>query len=212
MEITWFGHSCFRLRSREATVIMDPLGKEWGSLGRVQADIVTVSHQHPGHSNSDAIPGARLYLTGPGEYESHEVLILGIGTYHDAEKGQRFGKNTVFLMELEGMAVCHLGDLGHVPSADQVEAFGKVDILLVPVGGQTTLNAAKAAETISRIEPKIIIPMHYLDEKHRTDLEPVERFLKEMGVKEAPPQPRLTLTRSSLPQETQVVVLEARRS
>ena len=212
MEMTWLGHSCFRIRGREANIIMDPLGPEWGLTGRLQADIVTASHQHPGHNHVEAVAGDPLVITGPGEYESHQVLILGISTFHDDVRGQQLGKNTVFLLKLENMTLCHLGDLGHVPSPSVVEALGDVDILMVPVGGGTTLNAAKAAETVSLIEPKIVVPMHYQAEKVRTDLEPVEKFLKEMGIAEVQPQARLTVNRSSLPQETQVVLFVSRHT
>lgn len=210
MEITWFGHSCFRVRSREATILLDPPGPEWGSLGRLQADIVTVSHPHTGHSNVAAVSGSPYIINGPGEYELKDVLILGIGTHHDAAKGEQRGKNTVFIMEMEDLTVCHLGDLGHVPSASQVEDVGEVDVLLIPVGGVTTLNAARAVETINLIEPRIVIPMHYRDERRRADLDPLDRFLKEVGITEAQPQQRLNVTRTSLPQDRQVVVLEGR--
>ena len=212
MDITWLGHSCFRIHSRDVTIITDPPGKEWGLSDRLRGDIVTVSHRHPGHDNADTVSGSPLVVGGPGEYESKDVLILGIGTYHDASGGEEKGKNTVYLMELEALSLCHLGAIGHVPTAEQVEALGDVDILLIPVGGATTINAAKAAETISLIEPKIVVPMHYHDEQLRTDLEPLDRFLREVGAKEAPPQPRLSVTRSSLPQETQIVVLERHRA
>ncbi|MBI2887989.1 MAG: MBL fold metallo-hydrolase [Chloroflexi bacterium] len=210
MEITWFGHSCFRVRSREAIILLDPPGPEWGSLGRLQADIVTVSHPHAGHNNVAAVGGNPYIINGPGEYELKDVLILGIGTHHDAAKGEQRGKNTVFILELEDLTVCHLGDLGHVPSTSQVEDVGEVDVLLIPVGGVTTLNAARAVETINLIEPRIVIPMHYWDEKRRADLDPLDRFLKEVGISEAQPQQRLNVTRNSLPQDRQVVVLEGR--
>ena len=210
MELTWLGHSCFRVRSREAILVMDPPGAEWGSLGKLQADIVTISHQHVGHNNPAAIAGDPLVLTSPGEYEVKDVLILGIGTHHDTVKGAERGKNTVFLLELEDLTVCHLGDLGHVPTASQVEDLGDVDVLLIPVGGVTTLTPSSAVETINLLEPRIVVPMHYRDERHRTDLEPLEKFLKEIGVAETQPQPRLSLTRSSLPQDRQIVVLESR--
>lgn len=212
MEITWLAHSCFRIRAREAVVVTDPPGKEWGSLGTLQADIVTISHRHPGHGNPDSVSGNPLIVERPGEYEIKDVAIRGIGTYHDAEKGERLGKNTVFLLEMESITVCHLGDLGHVPSASQTEELGNVDILLLPVGGGSTIDATKAAETVSLITPKIVIPMHYQDPRTRSDLEPLDRFLKEMGVSEAVPQQRLNVSKSGLPTETQVMVLERRRA
>lgn len=212
MEITWLAHSCFRIRAREAVVVTDPPGKEWGSLGALQADIVTISHRHGGHGNHEAVTGEPRVVDRPGEYEIKDVAIRGISTYHDAEKGEVRGRNTVFLLEMESIAVCHLGDLGHVPNASQTEELGNVDVLLLPVGGGSTIDATKAAETVSLITPKIVIPMHYQDQRMRTDLEPLDRFLKEMGVSEAAPQARLSLSKSQLPSETQVVVLERRRT
>ena len=211
MELTWLAHSCFRLRSREAVVVTDPPGKDWGSMGALQADIVTVSHRHEGHGNVAAITGQPLVVDRPGEYEIRDVAIRGIGTYHDAERGERLGKNIIFLMELEGITVCHLGDLGHLPTASQTEELGNIDVLLVPVGGGSTIDAPKAAETVSLLTPKMVIPMHFQDPRVRTDLEPLDRFLKEMGVTEAAPQQRLNLAKSNLPAETHVVVLERRR-
>lgn len=211
MDITWLGHSCFRVRSRDAVLLTDPVHKGWGA-GKLEADIVTVSHGHDGHSNAADVGGTALVLSGPGEYECKDVQILGIATHHDAERGAVRGRNIVFLMEVEGLFLCHLGDIGHVPTADQVAALGNVDVLLVPVGGATTIDAARAVETMRMLEPKVVIPMHYHDADHRPDLEPLDRFLKEAGVKEAVPTPRLTVTRSSLPADTQVVVLERRKA
>lgn len=212
MDITWLGHACFRIRTRDATVVMDPPGGPWSRPSRLEAEIVTISHEHDGHGNEEAVTGRQLVLKAPGEYESHDILILGIGTYHDTVQGRERGRNTVFVVEAEGMTLCHLGDLGHTLSAEQTESLGKVDILLVPVGGVTTLNASRAVETINLIEPKIVIPMHFQDPQVRADLEPVDKFLKEMGGADVQPQPRLSITRSGLPQEVQVVLLSSTRS
>ncbi len=211
MDITWLGHSCFRVRSRDAAVINDPVHKGWG-VGKLEADIVTVSHDHGGHNNSSDVEGSPLVLSGPGEYECKEVLIQGIPTFHDEDRGDGRGRNTVFLMEVEGLFVCHLGDIGHVPTTEQVAALGNVDILMVPVGGGSTIDAGKAVETVRLLGPRLVIPMHFHDPDHRPDLEPVDRFLRESGVKEVVPQNRLSVTRSTLPQDTQVVLLERRRS
>lgn len=209
MEITWLGHSCFRVRSKDATIVTDPYDRSLGVLNRVTADIVTVSHEHPAHSNREAVGGSPKFVEGPGEYEVSGVFITGLRTYHDTTKGQERGTNSVYLMELEDVVICHLGDLGHVPAAAQVEAMGNVDVLLVPIGGGTTIDAAAAVETVRLLDPKIVIPMHYQSERS-PDLAPLENFLKEMGVTEFTAQPRLTITRSSLPPTSQVVVLEVR--
>lgn len=212
MELIWLGHSGFRIKSREASIVTDPPPFEGRPAAALEADLVTMSHRHTGHANLAAVKGKPLVFDGPGEYESQEVLILGLSTYHDDVRGERLGKNTIFRIELESLAVCHLGDLGHGLTPELTEALGSIDILLVPVGGGTTINAAKAAETVSLMEPKIVIPMHYREGDQRQDLDLLDKFLSEMGVKDPVVQPRLSVTRSTLPQETQIVVLEARRS
>lgn len=208
MEIVWLGHGAFRLRGKEATAVTDPYGPEIGySLGKVTADIVTVSHDHHDHNNVGAVTGNPKVISGPGEYEIRGVRITGIRTYHDSEGGLRRGKNTVYVIELDDLVVAHLGDLGHVPSSEQVQQMGNVDILLIPVGGTFTINAAQAAEVVNLIEPKIVIPMHYKTPSLKLDVESVDRFLREMGVKQVEPQPKLVVNKSALPAETTVVLL-----
>jgi len=209
MEISWLGHSCFRVRGRQATVITDPYPPDLGySLGKPTAHVVTVSHQHLGHSYVQGIGGGPRLVTGPGEYEISGVLINGIATFHDRERGKQRGRNTVYLMEVDEVLVCHLGDLGHVLTAGQVEEIGNVDVLLLPVGGVSTINAPVAAEVVRQLEPKAVVPMHYKTEVLSWELEPVDRFLKEIGVKEINSQPKLSFTRSSLPASTQVFLLD----
>jgi L-ascorbate metabolism protein UlaG (beta-lactamase superfamily) len=213
MEITWLGHSCFRMRGKDATLLTDPCAKTTGySIGRPTADIVTVSHDHPAHNNVAAVPGTPRVVQGPGEFEIAGVLIMGVPTYHDKESGARMGKNTAYVFEMDDVRVCHLGDLGHVPTAEQVEELSGVDILLAPVGGGDTIGGAAAAETVSLLEPKLVIPMHYQTPAAKGDLEPLDRFLKEMGAPGAQDekQPKLSVTKSTLPQETHVVVLDYR--
>ena len=210
MELTWLGHSCFRLRGRDATVITDPPDPSLGyTHGRPSANIVTISHDHPGHNFSGVCTPPCTVIAGPGEYEVSGVFITGVPTYHDDQDGKARGKNVVYAIAIDEVTICHLGDLGHTLSAQVKEQIGNVDVLLVPVGGQSTVGAAKAAEIAADIEPKIVVPMHYrgaLD--HTAKLDPVERFLKEMGKTESAPQPRLSVTKSNLPAEMQVVVLE----
>jgi len=209
MDISWLGHSCFRLKGRNVTVITDPYSPGLGyTLGKPTANIVTVSHQHEGHSFVQGIGGEPKLVTRPGEYEIDGVLIIGIATFHDAEKGLQRGKNTIYLMEIDDIAVCHLGDLGHVLTTDQVEALDNVDVLLLPVGGVSTINASKAAEVVRQLEPKAVIPMHYKTQAISREMEPVEKFLKEIGVKEVNSQSRLSFTKSSLPSSTQVFLLD----
>lgn len=210
MDITWLGHSCFRIRGSQAIIITDPFPPGLGyTLGKQTADIVTVSHPHPSHSYDQGINTQHRLIKGPGEYEVSGVLILGITTFHDAVKGQSKGKNTVYLMEVDGVNICHLGDIGHILSDEQIEELGNVDILMVPVGGVSTINASMAAETVRKVEPKVVIPMHYKDDKSKRDLEPVGNFLKEMGQASVEPRPKFNISRNNLPLSLQVVVLTA---
>lgn len=212
MEITWLGHSCFRIRGKEATLLTDPYDGSIGySLGKPKANIVTSSHSHPGHGFTSGVGGAPRIVHGPGEYEVSGVFITGIGTFHDAEKGRERGGNTIYLIEMEDMTLCHLGDLGHPLSSEQVEETSGVEVLLVPVGGLSTIDASQAAETVRLLQPRIVIPMHFQTAALRFQLEPVDKFLREMGLKaDVPAQPKLLITKAGLPDETQVVVLDYR--
>ncbi len=209
MEINWLGHSCFRIKGSQAAIITDPYPPDLGySLGETVANIVTVSHQHPSHSYVQGVGGEPRLITGPGEYEIGGTVIIGVATYHDSVGGKGRGKNTVYLMEVDGILVCHLGDLGHVLTAGQVEEIDKVDVLLLPVGGVSTINATVAAEVIRQLEPKAGVPMHYKTPVISRELEPVERFLKEMGLEQVNPQPKLSLNKSNLPARMRVFLLD----
>ena len=209
VDITWLGHSCFRLKGSHATIITDPYSAGLGySLGKPTARIVTVSHEHPGHSYVEGVGGQPRVVSRPGEYEISEVLIIGIATFHDGEGGKKRGKNTVYLMEIDEVAVCHLGDLGHVLTNAQIEDIGNVDVLLLPVGGVSTINAPMAAEVVRQLEPKAIIPMHYKTPVLKRELEPVDRFLKEIGAKQVTSQPKLSISKSNLPLSSQVFLLD----
>jgi L-ascorbate metabolism protein UlaG (beta-lactamase superfamily) len=208
VDITWLGHSCFRIRGNQAIIITDPFPPNIGyTLGKQTVDIVSISHPNPGHSYNEGIMGEYRLVKGPGEYEIAGVLILGLTTYHDAVKGQSKGKNTIYLFEVDGVTICHLGDIGHVLGDEEVEEMGNVDILMVPVGGVSTINASMAAETVRKLEPKIVLPMHYKTPKTNRELDPVDNFLKEMGQTSVEPRPKLTVSKSNLPLVMQVVVL-----
>jgi len=212
MEIVWLGHSCFRIRGREATVVTDPCPPATGyTIGKPTADIVTISHPHDDHAYLKAVAGKPVVLDGPGEYEIHGAFITGIGTYHDAELGTEHGESIAFIIEMEDIRVCHLGDLGHAPTAEQAEEMTGADVLLVPVGGNTTIDGAKAAEVVSLLEARLVIPMHYQTVASKAKLEPPDRFLKEMGVTAVEPQPKLSLSKSTIPHETQVMILDYKR-
>lgn len=208
MDITWLGHSCFRLKGSQAVLITDPFPPDLGyTLGKQTARIVTVSHQHPSHNYVEGIDGDPRVISGPGEYEISGVLVIGIATYHDSVRGQTRGKNTAYLIEMDGVTICHLGDIGHALNAEQIEEIGDVDVLLLPVGGVSTINAAMAAEIIRRIEPKAVIPMHYKTPFIDRELEPVDDFLREMGQEQGEPRPKLTVSRTNMPAGSQVFVL-----
>lgn len=210
MEITWLGHSCFRLRGREATVVLDPPSPTLGvTVPRFPSNVVTISHDHPGHNDASYCSEPCRVIRGPGEYEVAGVFITGVQTYHDDQHGALRGKNVAFSITLDDITVCHLGDLGHTLTAAQKESLGAVDVLLVPVGGHSTITATQAAELAAAVEPKLVVPMHYRETAEQaSELAPVDLFLKEMGRPTTPPQPRLVVTKATLPAEMQVAVLE----
>jgi len=216
MEIAWYGHSCFRLTERGmATVVADPFDNK--VIGyyplRLKADIVTISHDAPGHNNADAVKGTSHVIRGPGEFEIGSVFITGVQTdgVGTVKKGRDQVRNTLYVFDYEGITVAHLGDLRQVPSQTEVEALGTVNIALVPVGGGGGLNASKAAEVVSLLEPNIVVPMHYATPEAKIVLDSLGKFLKEMGLGKQENQPSLKVSRTSLPDETRVVVLDHQR-
>jgi L-ascorbate metabolism protein UlaG (beta-lactamase superfamily) len=210
VEITFLGHSCFRLRGKDVTLLTDPYQSPPGRAPiKSQADIVTVSHDHPGHNNAAAIGGQPKIITGPGEYEIRGVLVSGVASFHDSSNGAQRGGNTIYVIQMDDLRLCHLGDLGHVLNTQQVDEVGTVDVLFIPARGRV-LDMVKTAEVISQIEPTIIVPMHY-ESTDEAGLASIEKFCHEMGVRQIVPQPKLTVAKSTLPQETQVVVLDAKQ-
>jgi L-ascorbate metabolism protein UlaG (beta-lactamase superfamily) len=205
MELTWYGLSCFRITERKhAAIVTDPFA---GSLGlpplKLRADVVTISHEAKGHSYLRGVSGWKHSLTGPGEYEIGNVFITAIATDREDE----MARNVVFLIDYDGLTVAHLGDMHKVPKQTQIEALEQVSILLVPVGGGKSLSAAQASELVSMLEPNIVIPMHYHQPNLKLELDKVDRFLKEMGVTEPIEESSLKVTASSLPEETETVLL-----
>lgn len=209
MEITWYGHSCFRLTERNyATVVTDPFDHKkvgYDAL-KLKAEIVTISHDAAGHSNSDAVKGTTHTLTGAGEFEIGGVFITAVQTGGGKKKDKI--RNTLYVFDYDGITVAHLGDLQEVPTQSEVEALGTVNVLLIPVGGGSSLNAAKASEVVSLIEPNLVIPMHYATDDSKISLDSLNKFIKEMGLGKIESQPSLKITRSGLPDETKVVVLD----
>ncbi len=210
MEITWYGLACFRFKSRQLTIVADPYAPEIGmTLPSLRARVVTISHDVPGHNYLKAIKGYEHVFDGPGEYEVNGVFITGVATYHRGKPGER-ERNTAFLYEFEDISIGHLGDLGSTLDRKQIEAMNSPDILIVPVGGGDILDASQAVEVITELEPQIVIPMHYAQPGLKLNLEPIEKFLKEMGVGEIEPIPSLKVRKSDLTgDETRVVVLES---
>ncbi len=215
MEITWFGLSCFRLTERGmATIVTDPYDHSVTGLEalKLKGDIVTISHDAPGHNYAQAIKGKSHVLTGPGEYEIGGVFITGVQTNGYGKKASNEPRNTLYVFDFDGVNVAHLGDLNHVPSQSEIEALGNVHVALVPVGGGGGLTPSKAIEVISLLEPGMVIPMHYQTPGILLNLAPVTKFLKEMGIPSLEPQPSLKISRSSVPEETKVVLLTHERS
>lgn len=219
MDLTWLGHACFRLRGRDVTIITDPYGgDDWGYPPlTTSANVVTVSNDHPHHSATDAIEGRPKIFRGPGEYETGGALVWGVRTHRKHQEdgsGVTSPRNTAFVIQVEELTVCHLGDLADAPlNAEELARLKDADVVLVPVGGNCTINATQAAAVVAQIEPKVIVPMHYATEETRghLTLDDVQRFCKELGATDASPRPRLSVTASSLPSEPTVVLLERSR-
>ena len=211
MYITWLGQSCFKLQDKIGSdgvmLVMDPYADEFGlKMPRFEADIVTVSHDHHDHNNLGAIRGNPYIINTAGEYEVKSVFIEGVEAWHDEKNGAKRGKNIIYRVEMEDISVTHLGDLGHVLETKQLEKLEGTDILLIPVGGKYTINAAKAVEVISQIEPRIVIPMHYKVPGLKVDIEGVEKFIKELGLKPRTEE-KLKISKKDLPQEDMELVV-----
>ena len=210
MEITWYGQSCFRLTERKtASVVTDPFDHKvvgYSAL-KLKSDIVTVSHDAAGHNFLAGVKGYKHLLEGPGEYEIGGVFITGVRT-NGRKKNEDQLRNTLYVFDYDGITIAHLGDLREVPSRSQVDALGEVNVALVPVGAGGGLSAAKAAEVVGVLEPNIIIPMHYATPDGKLELDPLEKFIKEMGLGTVDAEASIKITKGSLPEDTRVVVLE----
>ena len=211
MIITWQGHSCFKIQDKQGTdgitLVTDPFDKETGlKVPNFEADIITVSHNHHDHNNTGALRGTPFIINSPGEYDCKDVLIQGIDSFHDENKGADRGHNTIYRIEIDDISISHLGDLAHSLDNDQLEKLSGTDILIVPVGGKYTLDAKKAVEVISQIEPRIVIPMHYQVEGLKFDLEPLDKFIKEIGIKPTYEE-KLKISKKDLPQEDMELVI-----
>ncbi|MEN6479799.1 MAG: MBL fold metallo-hydrolase [Anaerolineales bacterium] len=212
MEIVWYGHACFRLRGRGSAVVTDPFRSDLGyELPRLTGTVVTISHDHSYHNEARVVRGSPYVITGPGDYEIGGVFITGIRTNAEPKTTPPNLRNTAYVIEIEGLNICHLGNLLDVPTQQQAEDLGPIDVLLLPVGGNSTLPAARAVEVVNVLEPRIVVPMMFRTADLHADLGPVESFLTEMAIDEVQTEELLKLTKSDLPEETAVRLLVPKR-
>jgi L-ascorbate metabolism protein UlaG (beta-lactamase superfamily) len=228
MNIIWYGQSCFQISSsqgkdNQVSIIIDPFGEDIGlKLPRkLEADIVLVSHDHSDHNNVKAVSGPPkfsseklgragqpLIIKGPGEYETKGVFIQGIPGFHDNSQGAKSGDITIYTIEIEGIRICHLGDLGQKElSSSQLDKIGEADILMIPAGGVYTIEAGEAIKIMAQIEPKITIPMHYRIPKLKIKLEGIDKFLKALGIKSLEPLPKLSIKEKDISSEEAKIIL-----
>jgi L-ascorbate metabolism protein UlaG (beta-lactamase superfamily) len=215
MDITYLGHSSFKIKTKSGALITDPYDAKMLGLkySNGEAEIVTVSHNHGDHNAVGNVSGIKKTIDRPGEYEVSGISVMGYSTFHDAKKGEERGKNTVYVIEAEGLRLVHLGDLGHPLSDDLIDEMGDIDILMVPVGGFYTIGPKEAVEIVTKIEPYFVMPMHYKVEGMSQDLKekllPVEDFLKESGLT-VENYPKFVIKKEDIIEEqtTKIVVLE----
>jgi L-ascorbate metabolism protein UlaG (beta-lactamase superfamily) len=215
MDIVYFGHSCFKIKTPQTALVIDPYDPRMVGLkiSSIEADVVLSTHNHADHNNFSIVKNYRKLIDGPGEYEVGGISILGYPSFHDDKKGEKRGKNTIYVIEAQDIKILHLGDLGHKLSDKLLEDIGEINVLMIPVGGEYTIDSKVAAELVREIEPNITIPMHYqvqgLNAETFSKLEPVDNFLKEVGLSVEKTQ-KLSLKLSDLTEDQKVIVLEKR--
>lgn len=212
MDITYLGHSSFRLKGKTTAVVVDPYADDIGiKFPKISADIVTISHDHSDHNKSSKVKDVKRVIAGPGEYEISGVSIIGMKTYHDEKKGEERGVNTVYVYEIDGVRLCHLGDLGHKLSDKKIGEIGDIDVLFIPVGGVYTIDSKKASELARDMEPRYIVPMHYktgdLNKKIFGELEEVQKFVSEIGVPHEE-MTKLQVKKGLIDEDQKVVILK----
>lgn len=213
MDITYLGHSSFKIKTKTATIVTDPYDSD--SVGfkfpKTEADIITISHSHKDHNNLEAVSGTPFVIDMPGEYETKGVYVFGYSSFHDPKGGEERGRNAIYIIETEDLRIAHLGDLGVAPSIEVMEEISGVDVLMIPVGGVATIGPKEAVELITKIEPRIVIPMHFRAEgigETFKDFAPVDDFLSEMGADKPEVLDKLSLSKDKLPGEIKVILLE----
>lgn len=213
MQINYLGHSCFKIKTKKTIIVTDPYDDYIGlRMPQTRADIVTISHEHSDHNCLKYINGNPFIVRSPGEYEIKEVSIFGINSFHDNQNGELRGINTIYVLEIEDVFLCHLGDLGTPLTERQLEEIGDIDILMVPVGGIYTIGPKQALQVINQIEPKIVIPMHYnnpkLNQKDFGQCSSLKDFLQEIGVSISEAKENLVVNKTSLPEEREIISLQ----
>ncbi len=214
MDVVYLGHSSFKLRGKSASVVTDPFDPKMVGLkfSPTDAEIVTISHNHNDHNQAASVKNVKKIVDGPGEYEIMGVSIIGIPSYHDDKKGQVRGKNTIYIYEMDGLRLAHLGDLGHTIGEELIEQIGDIDILMIPVGGKYTIGPKDAITVVQAVDPYIVLPMHYkmdnMNPELSTGLAPVDDFLSEVGLT-VERLPKLSVKKEDLAEaSSKVVVLE----
>lgn len=204
MIITWIGQSCFKIQDKlgpeGVTLVTDPYDKATGlKVPNFEADIITISRDHTDHNNSSALRGEPFVIKIPGEYDVKGVMVQGIPSAHKDDSSAD-KENVIYRIEMDNLTIVHLGALGHVLSDEQLESLEGVDILLIPVGGGSGLDAKQAVEVVSQLEPRIVVPMHYKINGLKEPLDEVEKFIKELGVSPLSEE-KLKISQKDLPQE-----------
>lgn len=208
MIIQWLGHASFIITLSDGKkIITDPFAGEVGyPLPGLPADVVTVSHQHFDHNAVKTVPGQPVVVETEGRHTFDGLVITGVPAFHDEAGGSKRGGIVIFVIEAEGLRVCHLGDLGHTLEDSQIEKIGSPDILLVPVGGFYTIGPDEAARVVDQLRPRYVVPMHYKTDYIEFPISPPEPFLSSYpGYRK---ERKLEVTRESLPPETEIVLLE----
>lgn len=215
MQITYLGHSCIKIRSKNIVLLTDPYDKYIGfSMPKTRVDIVTISHAHKDHSSLERVEGEPFIIKAPGEYEISGISIFALASFHDNKQGAVRGKNLIYIVTVEEMRLCHLGDLGETLKDEQLEEINGVDVLFVPVGGFSTIGPSRAKELIAKVGPKVAIPIHFKTSESSQALSKfgtLDDFLKEMGIESPKIKDKLVINKSSLPEETDVIVMKRKQ-